>query len=549
MAKQRFRGALNAATFPLLSTLQGRTVVQPQLDNNVKTNQAFYGTQESADYSIPQLLYCEDVVPTAEGLQSVGYSTVLEGVAGFEGFDQAITVRDENENNFIFAPCGGLNYFYRANDGIWAQKNPISGAAGKDVTRAYVNGRTFICYEGLGVYEYDSVADTFNKLTLIGLTDAEVRGVASSNNYLVAYTDLVVYWSSLINPIDFVPSLDTGAGFSIPQDVKARITAVLGTAGGFIIYTAKNAVAAVYTQNIRAPFTFKEIANAGGILSYEQVTSEQNAGPQYAWTTGGLQKITTQGSEIVSGEINDFLAGRVWEEWDPVNKRLIQNLASANEFGVKVTYVASRYLIISYSVDNSGLYQYAIILDTALKRWGKIKHDHVDCFAYPYPNVFGDLKYNDLTNTSYTELGATSYAGLANGILSDPPSKRAVGLLGVDGTVDLLLMDYNKQVNQQGVAIFGKFQLIRARMMTLQQLVLEGTYQETLSGDQRCEVTAISARDGYTLAVTQPMQLLAADTGIQRWAKRITGINISVAVEGTFALSTYLLEVTAEGDR
>ena len=69
MAKQRFTGALNAADFPFLSVLKGRSVVQPQLDNNVRTTQTFYGTEESANYNIAQLLYCENVLPTAEGLQ------------------------------------------------------------------------------------------------------------------------------------------------------------------------------------------------------------------------------------------------------------------------------------------------------------------------------------------------------------------------------------------------------------------------------------------------------------------------------------------------
>ena len=187
MAGQRFRGALNAANFPLLTRLQSRTVVQPGLDNNVRTTEKFYGTSESADYSIPQLLYCENVIPTAEGVQSVGYETIIEGIPGETGFDQAITLRDQDENNFLFCPADGTNYIYTANAGEWVSVNPFS-SGGVPVSRAYVNGRTFICYSGLGVYEYDSTLGTFSKQTLTGLTDAEVRGIGASNNYLIAYT-------------------------------------------------------------------------------------------------------------------------------------------------------------------------------------------------------------------------------------------------------------------------------------------------------------------------------------------------------------------------
>lgn len=547
MAEYRFRGALNAASFPLVSTMQGRTVIQPQLDNNVKTTQAFYGTAESADYSIPQLLYCENAVPTAEGLQSVGYEQIIAELTGATDFDQAITLRDADENNFLFTPAAGKNYIYRAITGAWISTNPIA-AADKAVTRAYVNGRTFICYATLGVYEYDSVANTFNKLTLIGITDAEVEGISASNNYMILFSGITVYWSSLINPLDVVPSLTTGAGFAIPQDVKARITAIVGTAGGFIIYTAKNAVAAVYTQNIRAPFSFKEISNAGGITSYEQVTSDQNAGPQYAWTTGGLQKITTQGAEAVSAEVNDFLAGRLWESWDASSKRLILHREVAAEFQVKLTYIASRYLVISYSPTGSGVYSYCLIFDTILKRWGKLKIDHVDCFSYPYPNVYGDLSYEDLALFSYEDLGDVSYAGLATGLESDPPSKKTLAFLKSNGEVQLALLDYNKEVTQQGVAIFGKFQLTRARMLGLQLLELESLVDLNDSSPDTV-VNALVSLDGKNMDYAYPMHLLRQSSGSQQWAKRVIGLNVAISVEGTFALSSYLLTTTNEGTR
>lgn len=551
MSKQHyFRGALNAAEFPFVSSFQGRTVVQPGLDNNVRTTQAFYGNQQSADYSIPQLLYCENVLPTGEGLQSVGYEQLIEGLPGISNFDQAITLRDADENNFIFVPASGMNYIYRANTGTWTSTNPVA-AADATVSRAYVNGRTFVCYSGLGIYEYNTGANTFVKLTLIGLTDAAVSGIGSSNNYLVAFTDITVYWSSLIDPVDFIPSTLTGAGFAIPQDVKAKITAVVGTSGGFIIYTAKNAVAAVYTNNIRAPFSFKEVSNAGGLESYEQVTSEQTSGPQFAWTTGGFQTVVPQGADTISGEVNDFLAGGLWEYWEPISKQLIETSGGGVEFKVKLSYVASRFVIISYSVDSTDLYQYALVFDVVLERWGKLKIDHVDCFSYPYPNVFGDLTYGDLSGTSYEGIGETSYAGLAAGIFSRTPSKRSVAFLSTNGAVNILLMNYSKEVAQQGVAIFGKFQLIRDKMLTLQEIDFEGIYSDT-TGPQEVPLiaaTLLASRDGKNLSQAFPMRLLAASKKHQKYAKRATGKNLSIALEGTFALSSYILTVTAEGDR
>ncbi len=127
MAHTRFRGALNAATFPLLASLQSRTVIQPQLDNNVRTSAKFYGTDESADYSIPQLMYCENVVPTAEGIMSCTYNQIIAALPGMSDFDQAITLRDADENNFLFVPGRGKNYIYTANSGTWSALDSFTG--------------------------------------------------------------------------------------------------------------------------------------------------------------------------------------------------------------------------------------------------------------------------------------------------------------------------------------------------------------------------------------------------------------------------------------
>lgn len=549
MAKLRFKGALNAASFPMVSILQSRTVVQPQLDINARPPRT--GTvAEDYDPQVPQLLYCENVVPTGEGLQSIDYDQVIVGLTGVTAFDQAIVLRDEAENNFLLSPAGGLNYIYTANAGVWESVNPLTGAEGKLVTRSYVNGRTFVCYENLGIYEYDATLGTFNKLTVQGLADADIRGIGGSSNYLLVFTELTVHWSSLVDPVDFVPSLTTGAGFAIPQDVKGRITAVLGIAGGFIVYTTRNAVAAVYTNNTRAPFTFKEVANAGGIQSYEQVTSEQNSGPHYAWTTGGLQKITIQGSEAVNAEVSDFLAGKMWEYWDYAAKRLVQVYSESAEFPVKIAFISSRWLVVSYNTGSgSGTYNYALIYDTVLKRWGKLKIDHVDCFYYPYPNLFGDLTYGDLNNTDYGQLNNTSYGDLSTGVASDPPSKLCVGFLTSDGSVKILQMDYNKITQQLGIVIFGKFQNKRSRLLTIQQCDIEGVYQDTFTQQPQFQIFAAASTDGYKPDAIFPMTLIKAGSKFAKYAKRLTGMNVSLILLGTFALSSYLLEVTEDGDR
>lgn len=550
MAKYRFRGALAAAQFPLVAVLAGRTVNEGRLDLDVKAPQTVLGQPTPSQFNTPQVLFAQNVMPTAEGMMSVGFQQKIAALGATNDFDQAITLRDEDENNFLFVPARGKNYIYDASNGFWESKTPIAGWTGKLVTRAYVNGRTFVCYEGIGIYEYDVTADTFNHLAVTGLTDAEIRGIGGSSNYLIAFTELEVCWSSLVDPLDFTPSQVTGAGRSIPQDVKARITAVLGISGGFIIYTAKNAVAAVYTNNARAPFTFKEIANAGGIQTYEQVTSEQTSGAQYAWTTGGLQKITVQTAEPVSAEVNDFIAGKMWDTFDPVTKLITENYSDSYEFAVKMSFISSRYVVLSYSVNpDSGVYNYALVYDTVLKRWGRLRIDHVDCFSYPYPNVAGAITYEMLAATTYDDLSQTTYADFDTGVVSDPPSKLTIAFLSSTGQVRLALMSYQKIAAESAVIIFGKFQLQRSNMLQLQTMDLEGIYQEGTDYPHPMTVTAVAELPDNKGQLTVPMVLKNRNKKVATYAKRVTGLNVNVVVEGTFALSTYLLEVTQDGDR
>ena len=519
MAKQRFKAALVTASFPMLSTLQPRTVVNPQLDINVRTPRNPNSTEAHSDYSIPQPLYMENVLPTSEGLQSVAFNLVIGSPGVGFGADQAIVLRDDQERNAILVPAGGDNFVFVAGVG-WRSLSPVAGA-GRQVTRAYVNGRTFICYSGLGIFEYNDAAGTMDNLPIAGLTAAEIKGIGSSSNYLLAYTSFEVHWSSLVDPLDFVPSLTTGAGFAIPQDIKAEIRAVLGISGGYIVYTLKNAIAAVYTNNARAPFTFKEVSNAGGVKGYEQVTSEQTSGSHYAWTTGGLQKITMQGATPVDPEVSDFLAGQLWESYDPLTHTLTQHTAAYPEFAVKLAFIASRWLVISYGTVSRTVFNYALVFDTVLGRWGKLQAEHIDCFSYPFYEI--------------------------TGIDDGPSSKNTMGFMQADGAIFLLDMTYRKPTTQRGVVILGKFQLVRGSMMTLQQAALEGAYMGNASTPIRTFVQP--SLDGFNTLPPVPLVALKTSPKAMQYAKRVTGLNFNLIVEGTFALTSCLMEVTQDGDR
>lgn len=560
MSKIRFAGPLNAARWPLVAAIQGRTVINPIYDPVSRAARQFFGTDESDERYIPQLVYCENVVPMAQGLNSVGYRDLINPSA-FTDFDQAIILRDTVENNYLYSPANGKNYILDIGTGLWNSVDPIIGLpVNTNVTYGYVNGRTFVCFSGNGVYEYDVTGGNFVKVTMTwppGVVEADILGIGASNNYLIAFANVAIGWSSLIDPTDFTPSPITGAGYATPQDVRGKIVAAIGASGGFIIWTTRNAVAATYTNNVRAPFAFKEISNSGGVNSTEHITADAVSGVHYSWSNAGLQKVTLQSAEPLSGEVSDFLAGRMFNTWNSTTKQLDLTLSDLAEFYVKLVYIGNRYLCVSWSetTDGSGdiqTFQYALVLDTVLKRWGQIKVDHVDIFTITIGSESTELAltFNDLGTDTFNTLGSKTFNDLIapNPNVFEPTSKRQLGILDIDGSIKVALLDYNKDFNHEGVAVFGRFQMVRANAMQHQRTTFEGVYGENITSADTFNAYIQPSLDGDNLLAPTLMTTIAADEKSITYGCRKTGLNFNLAVEGTFSLKSMVVEVTNEGD-
>jgi hypothetical protein len=529
VAYDTFTALLNAAEFPFIADFFQRSIIIPSIDQPPRLPRYFAGAAEASNPELAQHFYCQNVLPTAEGLASVGFTQVIPALSPpSTEFDQAIILRDVDENNFLYVPARGKNYIYRADSPAWQSVDPFVGWTKDIVSRAYVNGRTFVHFENFTTHEYNTSGNTFPSVPFSGLNNSDVTVIGASNNYLIAVAGITVYWSSLVDPTDFVPSLQTGAGNAIPQDMKGIARAIVPISGGFVIYTTKNAIAALYTNNARAPFVFREISNAGGVMGPEQISLEATLGFHYAWTTGGLQKISSNNAESLSSGAMDFLAGRVLEEFDLTTKTLtFQRLNE--DLKVKLTYVSSRFLVISYGRPTNPLqvYTHALVYDLGLKRWGKLRIDHVDCLLYPYPNL--------------------------PGVITETPPKRSLAFLKSSGQIDLVIMDYRERANQ-GVILLGKYQLIRQKRVTFQFVELEGLHQAYPPS-----VFLQVSYDGKKLEAPEELQVLLnnGDGGVVKYgapaptthAKSRTGVNFTLGVIGSFELNTATFTITRHGNR
>lgn len=588
MAVQKFKISLNNARIPLTTNFAQRAVVVPALDSAAKNVRFFAGGEENIDFDTSFVLFAQNAIPTAEGIKSTSYRRVIAPTVNTD-FDQIFPLRDENETQVLYSPAKGKNYIYDADTEAWTSDPALSIYQAVDptitvhastlntfdeaqVSRAYVDGKTFVAYSKIyldravgsdldGSIFYWDTSTSLPTLKWVNwwddpsaiitnvpstITRGRIQCIGSSNGYLLIAADLTVAWApfngTAFDYEIYANGEVTGSGYQIPEDIKGTITALVPVAGGFIIFTTRNAVGATYNSaNTASPWTFREIPNAGGTLNFEQISVEGTLGAIYGYTSGGLQKISLNNAESVFPDVSDFLGGRVVESYNSGTKELAYSVISTNLL-TKLTFLGNRYLIISYGMF-PGIFSFALIYDVGLERWGKFRLVHVDCFAYTAPVEDALLTYSMCLDISYTDLLDTPYADMIvpSGKVTYP--KQVIGFLLKTGEVKLAVIDYRDQEEEdtsESVVILGRVQLSRSRQMELQRVQAEGVYTGTTC-------TVVPSYDGRNLAAPSDFVRVVDEKDFGIWGGLACAENFNLHFENGFQLSTVILEASTAG--
>lgn len=516
MADYRITAALNAAMFPFTTRLHQRSVMIGQLDGRLRdpasSPQSNYDNNPN---NIPQMVYCENIMPTADGVRSVGYvDNVQAAFPGAGTGDDVFILRDNGDNSWFFSPARGMNYVTTALGAPWVSMSPLPGAplapAAVTPSFAYVNGTMYVLYPGgagfARMLRWDAgvFTDVSAFLALSGLQAFEIRCICASGNYMIALDyNNQVHWSNLTNPIDFAPSTLTGAGLQIPIDIKGPALRLSTIPGGFVIHCTENAIAALYTNNSVQPWIFREIKNSGGLTTIEGIARDISTGSVYMYGRYGLQSLNLREAENIHPDLTDFIEAGVVETFNNATNLLAVS-HNARIF-TKLAFLGGRYLCISYGTTNSyGPFDYVLIYDTAFRRWGKLKITHYDIF----------------TNVDAVGLASSLYA------------------LKGDGSCSLIVLD-DRAATRNGVTILGRYQLSRSSQICSQELELEVT-------DTADTVTATIAAnfDGTTLGALLPMVLASSSDNYRLFQKQVEAENLSFIIKGDYTLATALLTFT-----
>lgn len=532
---------LASAIFPFYTEAAGRTIVIPGQDENWDRYNAANTVQ---DKGVPQVFYMHNCVPLAGGFQSIGYVEQLSGMLGHDDFDTCFSLINSNLGVDLFVPAGGLNYVYDGDVGQWVSVDPFEPGtvpAGITVSTAYVNGVTYILFAGYGCFSYNDTTKALDPVTLTGVTVADLVGICEANGYMIACSNTAVAWSSLSDPTDFVPSIDTAAGGGNVQDAKGPINFILGIAGGFLMYCARNIVGASYTGNTTWPYQILEIPGSGGVSSIDAVAYQGNLPYHVAMTTAGIQQISLNSAIPTMPEASDFLTSQLFEDFNETTLSFTQKYLDT-QLVIKFACVADRYIILSYGPDTSN-FTHAIVYDIGLNRYGKIKLLHRSAFMYSNPVPHGLITYSELMNTPIGSLGSNTYSNFFTALQSTVTPKGNLAFLQQDGTIQLVDFSVG-ETNADGVFIIGKFQNQRN-----ETIVHQWTDVETINSDSTFSMSLLPTFDGKDFAPAIATIKTIKGTLVQRFSKRNTSANLSLCMVGAFNLTTIILNFTVGGYR
>lgn len=517
MADITWRANLKSSVIPLLSELQGQTVIVRQYDQNYVP---YLADQDSLKTSmgVPQVYYAHNIVPTDYGYKSVGYIEYTKAAfPAATNFSQVVSIRD-SEGNYALLAITAIGNLYVMPTGASAWTAPDSAPdsatiAGKRVSVAFVSGITYIYFDGVGCYYYVWSTNSMVAVTLTGVTVADIIGIVGNSGYLLAYSKDALVWSSTTDPTDFTPSLSTGAGGGQVESARGSIVTVEPVYGGIVIFTARNAVAAIYSSNVRYPYNFTEITGCGGLTSASYVSYDANSGALHAYTTSGLQTVNLKKATSIFPEITDFISGSLLEDFNESTNELLLIDASGTEIKKRVAVIADRYVVISYGKD---ALTHAIFIDSALKQVGKLKIQHTDCFEFQ------------------------QYAGSSVEV-----PKKSIAFLGAGGSVHILDGDINSS-NSNGVMILGKYQYSRSRLITMQSVLFEN-----VNVGDNFSLHLLPSMDGKVWYDVVEGYAMTPEAGSKAREYKFfkTGKNHSLLVKGAFNAVSLVLTMTAHGGR
>jgi hypothetical protein len=404
MAQSKTSLNLSAADFTLSHRFKGPSVLIANGDQNYyQAIGNFSGDTPQRGINIPQIDYCENVVPTAEGYRSVAYKYFINEPETTEVFVRMVTVYDGEANSGLIGYTQDRKLFIVSayTGGAWQELDLPIGYdwdLAARVTNTTIRGDSLICIEGVGVFQIEILTSTLVAQPLAGLDSTLIGGICASSGYLIAWDATTYYWSSTEDPFDFVPSLITGAGSSKPEGLKGKIVLCKEIDNGVILYADVVIISIAYTSSSALPWIFSVLQGGAGIRNSEAVAYDINMSNHFVWTSAGFLTVALHKAELLFTQLTDFIASGLEDKTTTFTSYPTTEFVDRDK-EVRLAVISARYMCISFGFLGDEIPTYyripaltqTFIYDFGLKRWGKLNIDHIQIFETPFtanPPVF-----------------------------------------------------------------------------------------------------------------------------------------------------------------
>jgi hypothetical protein len=575
MAQYNFRLNVTAAQFPFLSYQGGATVITANQDTYYIRPNAFSGEASDKNIGVPQLMFCENVMPVSYGVQSVNY---INSTNPFPGG------AEEGDQLFYVISQVGLRYLanynrktrnlfiYDTELSIWRLVHTSPAHQSPYATVAIVQGRTFIFLRGnttlLEFIEYNTVTHTFQivLITPLGISDlSPITGIVGANNYLIMYTPEALYYTipdSIPGSIpDFTPSLGaTGAATETPSVLRGLIEVCFPVSDGFLMFTSTSIVAAYYSSNIRFPWSYRELENSAPITSLDAIGTDRENYVKYVNTTGGILKLAKSAAAPALPEATEFFSSGRYEYYDWPSHS-IKTRDTTDPINIGVAYVGGRWLILSYGEKTENVFTHAVIWDEHLKRWGKVAIHHVRAIEYfgvpaKTTSVISSVTYQNLLDLTWTytqisdETRHKTYADLGGtGFVGDPDlglQYKSLGFVTTTGIVQVMDFTVKPQEDPISVAMFGKVQLTRNHRFKITDVWSENFNEGPPTNYTKLSIIATKDMRN-TRKIVAGWVRSAENQMVHHQFHGCEGANHTLRYEGDFNISSIIVRGTPTG--
>jgi hypothetical protein len=268
---------------------------------------------------------------------------------------------------------------------------------------------------------------------------------------------------------------------------------------------------------------------------------EANLGFHIVHTYAGVLKVTNTGCTAITPEVTDFLAERTIEVWNTVTNSVVAT-QQTQALDTHVAVLGARFVVLSYGIADTGIFQDAIVYDLALNRWGKLHVPHSAIFEITTGTTTAPQSY--LTATYTYASASNTYNSAVAGLTTPPNTGYTFGVLAIDGSVSIAVLD-DSALTDSAILLLGKIEATRNNLVTIQEAVVE-TVDSANAG---FSISLLPSLNGKDLLPAVPMASLTTGTLLRKYGSRVQAKNHIVVLKGSFKLTYLELAIVLAGRR